>query len=218
MILFALPIEGSSSSLPQIVHLDVSKGSKKLGTEDYEFRPVGKDEREIKIVLHLSQNNLILTAKSIYDMKGKWLSKSMKIELGTQTVIGNAQLTADGADVDAPSPTGRFKHILQPPSGLSLLDPTVEWWRTVKPSPGTTATFAYFDLEKVMWEKTTFTYIGDKIVTINGKSIKAHEVKQVLGPNTTDYYYDDSGDPVLINGGTHFEMTSKSPDKQFRTQ
>lgn len=194
----------------EIVHLSLTTHGKQLGTEDYEFKPVANNQREIKIVLHLTSNNLVLVAKSVYTLKGKWLSKSMDVTIGDRSAQASAVQTSDGAVVDAPSPTGRFKHTLQPPDGVSLDDPTVEWWRTVKPTIGTSVTFAYFDLEKLRWERTTFVYMKDKEVQIAGKTILAHEVKQSTGINVTDFYFDSVGDPVLINGTTRFEMTGKT--------
>jgi|GEM_PF-4850275 len=209
LLFIAQAKSAATSEAPKIFHYVLSKDGNAIGTENYEYKVLPGKSADITIVIHISQ--FVVTANSTYTAEGIWKTKSLDI-VGAKEIRSSATLTENGADVDAPGPNGRFKHILQPPDNISLNDPTIAWWRTTKPKLGDPVTFAYFDLEKVAWEPTVFTYMGDKSISLNGKTYATHHVLQKSGTDQTDYYMDDQGNPVVISGSTKAELTGFTLD------
>lgn len=184
------------------------QGQNPVGTATYQFTTFENGNHELDITINLG-TEVKVVVKGLYDPKNVWITKSMDANIQTRSLHFEAKMVTDGAQVQVPGDNGPQTKVLEPPAGLSLADPTLTWWKGHTPAVGEKATFAYFDLQKQVWQDETVVYVKDSSQTVGGQTYQVHEVTQTIGkgdPQTE--YLDANGDPVLINGNPRFERKS----------
>jgi hypothetical protein len=115
------------------------------------------------------------------------------------TTTTHAKITGTGAQVTTFTNGGASQSSQIPlmKRGLAA-DPSVNWFTTVNPSPGTTATFMSFDAERRYWEEVTVTFKGRGKL---GKSAEGNLVTRQTARKTINLLLDDKGIPLVWEEG-----------------
>ncbi len=190
-------------------HFSLYQDQNLVGKATYKFSTFANGNHELEIKLELGPSVMVVV-KGVYDPKNVWITKSMDADIQTHAIHLESKMVADGAQVQVDGPNGPQIKVLEPPSGLSLADPTLTWWKGTTPTVGDKATFAYFDLQKQLWEKENVEYLKDSTKTVAGVSYQVHKISQTIGSGDPQIeYLDSNGDPVLIEGNPRFERSPK---------
>lgn len=211
ILLSPLQAQGAPTQKVEPLYFNLVSKSGKIGTATYEPINLPEDGHEVKITLDLG-SNITVIVDGKYDSKNVWTVKTMDATIQSRSAHFEAKMVTNGAQVQVPGPNGLQTKVLEPPADLSLADPSITWWKGVTPTTGETHTFAYFDLQKQVWEKEVVTYVDDETQQVNGTSFSVHKVTQKIDDNPAQVeYLDSKGNPVIIEGDPRFERLPGKP-------
>jgi hypothetical protein len=90
-----------------------------------------------------------------------------------------------------------------PLPGYSRADASDLWFSKSKPSQGTSISSTVFDIENAKWQRVETTYLGKHWISVSGRKIEVHEVRDVRDGVVREVFLDDRGQPVLMRTGQY---------------
>jgi hypothetical protein len=85
------------------------------------------------------------------------------------------------------------------PSGMSMKDISGLWFISVRPRVGDKSSATSFSVQTLAWTKTTRTYVGDETITLDGKKVTGHKLKDEDGATSITTLIDDHGLPLVVD-------------------
>lgn len=112
-------------------------------------------------------------------------------------------VTYEGRDaiLTAVGTKGKLTKRIAAPKGISIVDASSVWFRTVTPKLNKKVTVTNFNPQLMAWQTHTDKYVGNKTLTINGKTYKTHVVIESSGGVDRKFYVDGVGDLVKAEVG-----------------
>lgn len=192
------------------VKLNILRGTSSIGTANANHRlnPDGSKLVQLSMELIGAQGQKVkIRQESTYNAKGEPVRSYQELTGEKPRKSRRLVVTydADGANVVIDEDGKReTKHV-----PLTKTAPRTQknefWFLRDKPKAGTTEEYYRFSLDSMEWQIVRTTYVGPKTLTINGKSVKCHEIKSSDG----SYWVDDKGLPVRLDySGVRFELAT----------
>jgi len=135
------------------------------------------------------------------DRTGYPLMKKLHVVSNGKTYDLEVSFTGSVAKASGSGPNGPISLTVPAPEGAPMEVGSAFWFVRDHPKRGVTARFAEFNTVKRDWEILTDTYMGDEVITIGARKVKAHKVKTIHG----NEWLDDNGLPY------RWEVTDSKP-------
>lgn len=187
----------------------VFQKKKRVGVAIFTTAPRGGGGRATSLDMTLSAGTLaevMISEIESVDAAGRQVSSKLayKSKLGTE--VTRVHFSAQGAVSANLDRQGKNTSKSFPAPKSSRKDPSVFWFVTSRPSPGTWVSCTHFSPARLTWEPMKTTFVGRKAVSVGGRTVTANEIIQIVPGETDTYWLDDHGDPYVIDTGkTRFE-------------
>lgn len=134
---------------------------------------------------------------SIYDLHGAARIETMTMVSGAMGRSVSVKFKGNRAIVAATTGKSKQTSSIAAPSGAHLADASEFWFSKSQPKVGSVVKATKFNMEKLVWEESESTYVGDETVTVSGRKLKGHKVTTKQGGQTGIVYLDSHGDVLL---------------------
>jgi hypothetical protein len=149
----------------------------------------------MRTVLQITETSgkVTIDITSTSDRTATPVSKKVTVTGNGQTVSFTAKLSNAGAEVTAANGKTQTVPLV---SKATRTDVTDRWFIKVQPKPGQKATTQSFEPFAMKWAVVTTTYVGRRPLTIAGKKVTAHLLKQTRDGQTSTIWLDNRGMPL----------------------
>ena len=193
----------------EFVRLKVTRNGKVLGMATYgiaAFPGQGKTT-ELRVEAKGPRSTVSMTEATRYDRAGREVKKEMMQSVDKRTLSHlTAVYNAQGVTVTGESADGKESKKYPLPKGAVTIDPSRNWFLSVRPKPGAKATSTTFSLSRFKWRTTQTTYVGTKAVMIGNRKVNGHLVRAVSGNDKAEMVVDNRGFPWTITDNRGLRM------------
>ena len=185
----------------QTVRMRVTQNSQALGTADFGqvLNPNGAKATKIQLNAKGPGGTLVMRENSSYDRTGRAIQKELTtIVNGKQMAHIIAKMDAKGANLVVEQNGSKQTKQVPLPKGAVTVDPSENWFVTIRPKVGTKVKSYSFSLNRLVWKSSESTYVGEREVKVGNRKVKGHLIREVDSDSKVEVIVDDKGMPLQM--------------------
>jgi hypothetical protein len=198
----ALTLLAASACAGEQVRLNVVAGGKKIGQAVATQKVLASGVKLVQLTMQLAGRDgktVSIRMESSYAASGAPLRKfqeTVTSEPRTRRAV-TAEFDKEGARVVEEVGGKRTVKVVPLAAGAPTQAKSEFWFVRDKPVKGATDKYYHFNVSGLTWELTTVVYEGQQAVTIGGKKVTGHVLKQTRGTA----FLDAQGLPLRLDLG-----------------
>lgn len=180
----------------------IQLGGRNVGTATITQKLLTSGGKELGIRMNLvdGTNSVQVRQTSSWAADGSLIKKFQEITTTSPKAVKSksAQISATQATLASDENGARNVTTLRIAKGASVKAISEFWFFRDEPELNQKCTYWDLNLNKSEWERTDATYMGEKKVKVNGRSVSGFLVKVVSDARITESVFDSDGLPILI--------------------
>ncbi len=183
----------------------VSSGGAVVGKAYFKHLPEPDGGRRLIWTLFLKSGGLDIRVRNeaVYSSEGLPTYKLLETEYPAMKRTDRAEVTLTKGLATGTITTDRkvrkVNEQLDP--SLPVADPSIFWFRTVRPEVGDRVTFYHFDLDALRWSLVETSYVGPRTLTIDGREVEGHMTITTRAGEDGEVFMGGDGNVLRMRSG-----------------